>query len=99
MIPVLQILAALGIVLTGFAVLLGAVPPGEAIKRIAGFVVIVLIAPIAIAILIRCVVVPGLAALWTAAKPMLAAVGAISILMLLIWIILAILEFRAGGHS
>jgi len=99
MICILEMIAVLGLVLTGFAVLIGVIKPEEAMKRIGGFLLVVLVAPAVIAFLVHNLIVPALAAIWNTAKPALTVVGAIAVLLLLGWMILALIEHRFGAHQ
>jgi hypothetical protein len=99
MICILEFVAVLGLVLTGFAVLIGVIKPADAAKRVGGFLLVVFVAPAAIAYLFRSLIMPALASLWAAAKPALTVVGAIAVFILLAWIVLAAVEHRLGAHQ
>lgn len=98
MICILELLAALGIILAGGAVIIGVIPPGEALKRLAAFLVIVLVAPAVIAYMVRHVVVPAAISLWNAAKPVLTVIGAVAVALLIVWVVIALIEHRTGAH-
>jgi hypothetical protein len=99
MICILEFVAVLGLILTAFAVLIGVISPADAAKRVGGFLLVVLVAPAAIAYLFRNLILPALASLWVAAKPALTVVGAIAVFILLAWIVLAVVEHRFGAHQ
>ena len=97
---VFGVLTCLGLVVLGFAVLLGIVEPREALKRIGIFLALLLLGPAIVIVFLQNVIAPALTTAWTAAKPMLAVVGIVLIVLLVGWGVLAILDFaRQRSHK
>ena len=101
MLCVFGVLACFGLVILGFAVLIGAVDRREAMKRVGIFLALLLVAPTLVMVFLRDVVAPALSATWTAAKPVLTVTGIVLIVLLIAWMVLMVVEFvkRRSGKQ
>jgi uncharacterized membrane protein len=96
-----QFLACLGLILVGLAVLVGIVKPDEALRRIGLFLALLLVGPTIVAVLVKGLVFPAAAAVWSAAKPVLAFAAVVLGLLLIAWVAAEIVELyrnRNSGH-
>ena len=95
---IIETIALLALVLVGMAVLLGVITPGEALKRILGFLVVVLVAPALVAVLVQSIISPALTSLWAASKPVFQVIGIALVLLLFGRLVLELIERCSGGN-
>src|SRR5208282_3956151 len=98
MICVLEVLAVLGLVATGVAIMVGALPLGDAIRRVGSVVVLLIIMPMFITAFIQTMIAPMLTALRSAAQDVAYALVVIGTLTLLRWLASHRLQRRSGKN-
>jgi hypothetical protein len=94
---VLEFFVVLALISMSLAVMIGAVPPGEALRRVAVVLVLLFVAPVLLMSLIRSVIMPGLNGVVTVlgnATYIILVVGAI---VLIGW--LATQKLRRSGRT
>lgn len=99
MICLIQLLACLGLIIVGFAVLLSLLKPGEAVQRIGAFLAVLLLGPAVIAALVKQVVVPAATVIWSDAKHLLVITALVLALLLIVWLIAGAFEFYRNKKS
>lgn len=99
MICILELLAVLALVVTGAAIMVGALSPGDALRRVGVVLVLLLIVPLLITGLMKTMVAPMLASLRSAAGTLAGALGVIAGVALAIWLGLYVVQRRSGRHE
>jgi len=95
---VLEVLAVLGLVATGVAIMVGTLPLGDAIRRVGSVVVLLMIMPVLITAFIQTMIAPMLTALRSAAQDVACALVVIGAVALLGWLVLHRLQRRSGKN-
>ena len=95
---VLEVLAVLGLVATGVAIMVGTLPLGDAIRRVGSVVVLLIIMPMFITAFIQTMIAPMLTALRSAAQDVACALVVIGAVALLGWLVLHRLQRRSGKN-
>jgi len=99
MICVLELLAVLALVGTGVAIMVGALSPGDALRRVGVVLVLLLVIPMLITGLMQAVVAPMLATVRSAAGTAASVLGVIAAVALAIWLGLYAIQRRSGRHE
>lgn len=99
MICVFELLAVLVLVATGTAIMVGALSPGDALRRVGVVLLLLLIVPMLITGLMQAVVAPMLAGLRSAAGNVAGALVVIAGVALAIWLGLYAIQRRSGSHE
>lgn len=99
MIYVLEVLAISALVASGIAIMLGALSPGDALRRVGAVLVLLLILPALITCFAQTTIAPMLASLRAAAKDIAYVLLAIAAIALFCWFVLyKIQRFVANDH-
>ena len=96
MICVLEVLAVLALVVTGIAIMVGALSPGDALRRVGVVLLLVLILPALMTSVMQAVIVRMLAEVRSAAKDVVYVLLAIAAVALLGWFALHLMHGRSG---
>ena len=99
MICVLELLAVLALVGTGVAIMVGALAPGDALRRVGVVLVLLLVIPMLITSLMQAVVAPTLATLRSAAGNVAAVLVVIATVAFAIWFGLFAIQRRSRKHE
>ncbi len=85
---VIEVLAVLVLVASGIAIMVGALSPGDAIRRVGVVLALVIIVPVLITSFIQTAIAPMLASLRAAAKDIAYVLAVIAAITLLGWLVL-----------
>ena len=88
----------MGLIATGVAIMVGALPLGDAIRRVGSVVVLLLIMPMLITAFIQTVIAPMLVDLRSAAQDVAYVLVVIGAVTLLGWLVLHQLQRRSGRN-
>jgi len=89
-----EVVAVLALVSTGIAIMIGALSPGEALRRVGAMLLLLLLVPMLITGLLRCVIAPMLARLRTVAQEVVILLAVIAVLALTGWLVLHRIQQR-----
>ena len=99
MICILELSAVLVLVGTGAAIMVGALSPGDALRRVGVVLLLLLFVPMLITGLMQAVVVPMLATLRSAAKDAAGLLVVVAVVALAAWLGLHAIQRRSGKHK
>jgi hypothetical protein len=96
---VAQLIVCLALIVIGITLLMGEIKPNEAFARIGMLVAFLLLGPSIITVLIKQILLPAVAWVWSAAKPVLVALAVIFGLLLALRAAVGTLELFRNRNS
>ncbi|MGH9641652.1 MAG: hypothetical protein ACRD3Q_04450 [Terriglobales bacterium] len=99
MIGLLQLIGVLSLVCAGIAVMIGALEPGEAFRRVGAVLLLVFLVPALIQVLIRAAVAPFLAEAVTDLVRAAVILGIIAVVTLIGWLALRLFSARRARNQ
>jgi hypothetical protein len=96
---IVQFIVCLALIAIGLAVLVGEIKRNEALARIGMLLAVLLLGPAIIAVLMKQILLPAVAAVWSAAKPVLLVVALIFGLLLVLRAAVGALELFRNRNS